>query len=299
VGRELLVGAHMSIAGGIHLAFDRGLSAGCRTLQVFLKNSTQWQGKALAEADRLLYKEAEARSGIRPVLAHSSYLINLASPDPVLRRKSLGAFVDEMERARLLGVPFLILHPGSHMGAGEKQGIARIADGLDQALERVGPPVTVLLENTAGQGTSIGHRFEHLAAILGLVRHAGRVGVCIDTCHTFAAGYDIRTRKGYVSTIEEIGRLIGLDRVRAIHVNDCRKELGSRVDRHTHIGQGFLGLEAFRLLVNDKRFAGTPKILETPKGADLREDMMNLATLRRLVSRGRARSSREESRARA
>jgi deoxyribonuclease-4 len=296
MGHELLVGAHMSIAGGMHLAFERGVRAGCLTLQLFLKNSTQWKGKALAEADRLLFREAESHSGIRPVLAHSSYLINLASPDPVLRRKSLDAFQDEMERARLLGVPFLVLHPGSHMGAGEKQGIARVADGLDQALERIGPRVMILLENTAGQGTSIGHRFEHLAAILRSMRHADRVGVCIDTCHTFAAGYDIRTRKAYMRTVDEIDRFIGLQRVRAIHVNDCRKELGSHVDRHTHIGQGLLGLEPFRLLVNDERFAGTPKILETPKGEDLKEDMMNLATLRSLVSRGSARSIRKRSR---
>lgn len=297
MGHELLVGAHMSIAGGIHLAFDRAMRAGCLALQVFLKNSTQWKGKALAEPARLLFKEAEARSGIRPVLAHSSYLINLASPDAALRRKSLAAFLDELERARFLGVPFLILHPGSHMGAGERQGILWIAEGLDQALEKVGPPVTVLLENTAGQGTSIGYRFEHLAAILGLMRQAERVGVCIDTCHTFAAGYDIRTIGGYERTIDEIDRLIGLKRVGAIHVNDCRKELGSRVDRHTHIGQGFLGLGAFRLLVNDARFGDTPKILETPKGKDLKEDIMNLATLRSLVSRGKRRSGRSKSRA--
>jgi deoxyribonuclease-4 len=297
VGHELLVGAHMSIAGGIHLAFDRGMRAGCLTLQVFLKNSTQWKGKALVDPDRLLFKEAEARSGIRPVLAHSSYLINLASPDAALRRRSLDAFLDELERARFLDVPFLIIHPGSHMGAGERQGILWIAEGLDQALEKVGPPVKVLLENTAGQGTSIGYRFEHLAAILGLMRQAERVGVCIDTCHTFAAGYDIRTIGGYERTIDEIDRHIGLKRVCAIHVNDCRKELGSRVDRHTHIGQGFLGLGAFRLLVNDTRFADTPKILETPKGEDLKEDIMNLATLRRLVSRGRKRSGPSKSKA--
>jgi deoxyribonuclease-4 len=295
MGDELLIGAHMSIAGGVHLAFERGLRAGCLTLQLFLKNSTQWKGKALAEPERLLFKEAESRSGIRPVLAHSSYLINLASPDPVLRRKSLDAFQDEMERARLLGVPFVVLHPGSHMGAGVEQGIVRIADGLDQVLDRVGPPVMVLLENTAGQGNSIGHRFEHLAAILKSVRHTARLGVCIDTCHTFAAGYDIRTRKGYMRAVDEIDRLIGLQRVHAIHVNDCKRELGSHVDRHTHIGQGLLGLEAFRLLVNDERFAGTPKILETPKGEDLKEDMVNLATLRSLVSRGRRRSIRKGS----
>lgn len=298
MGHELLIGAHMSIAGGIHLAFDRGLRAGCLTLQLFLKNSTQWKGKTLGEPDRLLFKDAELRSGIRPVLAHSSYLINLASPHPALRRKSLAAFEDEMERARLLGVPFLILHPGSHMGAGEENGIARIAEGLDQALERVGPPVTILLENTAGQGSSIGHRFEHLAAILGRVTHPDRVGVCIDTCHTFAAGYDMRTRRAYMHTIGEIDRLFGLHRVRAIHVNDSKRELGSRIDRHTHIGEGFLGLDAFRFLVNDERFAGVPKILETPKGEDLKEDLMNLATLRSLMSRRKPRSSSENTRCR-
>ncbi len=179
------------------------------------------------------------------------------------------------------------------MGAGEAQAIKRIADGLDRALERVGPPVKILLENTAGQGTSVGYRFEQLAAILGLVQHRDRVGVCIDTCHTFAAGYDIRTRKGYMRTMQEIDRLIGLHRVHAIHVNDCKRELGSHVDRHTHIGHGFLGLETFRLLVNDRRFADTPKILETPKGEDLKEDIMNLATLRSLVSRGKARPGRK------
>ncbi len=298
MGHELLVGAHMSIAGGIHLAFDRGLRAGCLTIQLFLKNSTQWKGKTIAEPDRLLFKEAAVRSGIRPVLAHSSYLINLASPDPALRRKSLAAFEDEMERARFLGVPFLIFHPGAHMGAGEDKGSARVAEGLDQALERVGPPVMVLLENTAGQGTSIGYRFEHLAAILGRVAQSGRVGVCVDTCHTFAAGYDLRTRKAYLRTVEEIDRLIGLDRVRAIHVNDCKRELGSRVDRHTHIGHGFLGLDAFRLLVNDERFADVPKILETPKGEDLKEDLINLATLRSLLSRGKPRSGSEDNRCR-
>lgn len=295
MGHELLVGAHMSIAGGMHLAFDRGLRAGCVTLQLFLKNNTRWKGKPLAEPDLLLFREAESRSGIRPVLAHSSYLINLASPDPALRGRSLAAFQDEMERARSLGVRFLILHPGSHMGAGAEQGIARIAEGLDQALERVGPPVMVLLENTAGQGTSVGHRFEHLAAILERVTCTDRVGVCIDTCHTFAAGYDLRTRKAYMRTVQEIDRLIGLHRVRAIHVNDCKRELGSHVDRHTHIGQGFLGLDAFRFLVNDERFTDVPKILETPKGEELKEDLMNLATLRSLVSRGRTRLTRERS----
>jgi deoxyribonuclease-4 len=215
-------------------------------------------------------------------VAHASYLINLASPDPALRRKSLDAFVQEMERARFLGIPHVVLHPGCHMGAGERKGIVRVASALNRTLARVAPPVGILLENTAGQGSCLGHRFEQLADVLERIRDERRVGVCIDTCHAFAAGYDIRTAEGYERTMGHIDGLIGLERIRAVHVNDCRKGLGSRVDRHAHIGEGFLGLEPFRLLVNDPRFAKVPKILETPKGDDLAEDRMNLATLRSL-----------------
>jgi deoxyribonuclease IV len=285
MARELLVGAHMSIAGGIHNAFARAQQAGCRTLQIFLKSSNQWKGKILTESDRLFYAEAEKRSGIGPVVAHSSYLINLASPDPALHEKSLGAFMEEMERANFLGVSCVILHPGAHMGAGESQGIARVARALNRALSQVAPPVRILLENTAGQGSSLGHSFDQLAAILERVRDEGRIGVCVDTCHTFAAGYDIRTEEGYAKTMREFDRLIGTRRISVFHVNDCKKELGSRVDRHTHIGRGQIGLAAFRCLVNDRRFAKVPKILETPKGEDLEEDKMNLATLRSLVRR--------------
>lgn len=283
MARELLVGAHMSIAGGIHNAFARAQQAGCRTLQVFLKSSNQWKGKTLTESDRSFYAEAEKRTGIGPVVAHNSYLINLASPDPGLYEKSISAFMEEMERANFLGVPCVILHPGAHMGAGEIQGVVRVAGALNRALSQVAPPVRILLENTAGQGSSLGHRFEQLAAILERVRDEGRIGVCLDTCHTFAAGYDIRTEEGYAKTMGEFDRLIGIRRISVVHVNDCKKELGSRVDRHTHIGQGKIGLAAFRCLVNDRRFARVPKILETPKGEALEEDRMNLATLRRLV----------------
>ncbi len=283
MSRELLVGAHMSIAGGIHNAFAHGERAGCRTLQVFLKNSNQWKGKALTEEDRRLYLQAGIRSGIGPVVAHCSYLINLASPDPDLNRKSLEALIEEMERANFLGIPCVILHPGAHMGAGEMKGIERVVRALNRALNRVAPPVRILLENTAGQGSSLGHRFEQLASMLDRLRGAERVGICLDTCHTFAAGYDIRTEDGYRKTMNEFDRLIGVGRISVFHVNDCRKELGSRVDRHTHIGKGHIGLEAFRCLVNERRFSRVPKILETPKGEDLKEDKMNLATLRSLV----------------
>ena len=281
--RELLVGAHMSIAGGIHKAFERGVQAGCRSLQIFLKNSNQWRGKILTSDDRNSFLDAQKRSGIGPVLAHNSHLIILASPVDALYEKSLEAFVEEMERASFLGVPFVILHPGAHMGGGEAEGIARITRALNRALDRVAPPVRILLENTAGQGTCLGHRFEHLAAILDGIRDADRIGVCLDTCHVFAAGYDIRTKQAYRKTLREFNRLIGAERIFAFHVNDCKKDLGCRVDRHTHIGQGFIGLEAFRCLVNDKRFARIPKIIETPKGKDLTEDRINLATLRGLV----------------
>lgn len=274
----------MSIAGGIHKAFERGLTAGCRTIQVFLKNSNQWNARDLTPEDKELYRAAARSAGIAPVLAHSSYLINLASPDRALHRKSVAAFVQELERARFLGIPGLVVHPGAHRGSGEESGICLIAEALDTALASVPPPVKVLLETTAGQGSSLGHKFEHLAAILDRVRNGGRVAFCVDTCHVFAAGYDIRTAAGYRKTMREFDRLVGVGKIGAFHVNDCLKPLGSRVDRHTHIGQGFIGLEAFRCLVNDRRFASIPKILETPKGEDLREDVMNLKTLRSLVA---------------
>ncbi len=286
VKSELLIGAHMSIAGGIYRAFGLGKAAGCRTIQIFLKNSNQWKAKPLSETDRLLYRQARAESGISPVVAHNSYLINLASPDPALRRRSLDAFVVELERANFLGVACVILHPGAHMGAGEEAGASRVAAALNCALEEVEPPVRILLENTAGQGTCLGHRFEHLAAILERLHDRSRTGVCLDTCHAFAAGYDIRSRAAYRKTMREFDRLIGIRNIGVVHVNDSLKDLGSRVDRHTHIGQGRIGLEGFRCLIRDRRLAAIPKILETPKGEDLELDRMNLATLRLLSEAG-------------
>jgi deoxyribonuclease-4 len=279
----LLAGAHMSIAGGIDRAFERGESAGCRTIQVFLKSSNRWEARPLGDRDRDLVRRAQKRSGIRPVLAHDSYLINLASPDASLYEKSVHAFIEEMTRAEFLGIPCIVLHPGSHVGSGVDAGLSRVADAINRALDAVGPSVTVLVENTAGQGTNLGHRFEHLAAILERIRAPERIGVCLDTCHLFAAGYDIRTEEAYRQTLREFDRRIGVKAIRAFHVNDSVKDLGSRVDRHCHIGQGRIGLEAFRCLVNDKRFRNVPKILETPKGPDLEEDRMNLATLHSLL----------------
>lgn len=285
--KRVFAGAHVSIAGGIYRAFERGDALGCRSIQIFLKNSNQWRGKPLTDEDCALFIEARAATAIHPVIAHDSYLINLASPDRGLFRKSFDAFVDELRRANRLGVSFLVMHPGAHMGSGESAGIGRIARALRRALAEVEPPVVILLENTAGQGSCLGHRVEHLAAVIERIGEklgaSNRVGVCIDTCHLFAAGYDIRTAETYEKTMWEFDRLIGLDRIRLFHVNDSRRELGSRVDRHSHIGQGFIGLEAFRLLLNDSRFEAVPKIIETPKGKGIEDDLMNLATLTSLV----------------
>ena len=283
--RELFAGAHMSIAGGIYRAFERGARANCRAIQVFLKNSNRWDAKPLTEQDRTLFHQEQSTHRIHPILAHDSYLINLASPDDRLYRKSLDAFIEELKRADFLGIPYLVLHPGAHMRTGVEEGLSRVVGALNRAMDAVNSPVTILLENTAGQGSCLGYRFEHLAYILERVDNPRRVGVCLDTCHLFAAGYDIRTEKDYRSTFREFDRLVGIETIRAFHVNDSKKDLGSRVDRHCHIGQGFIGLEAFRCLVNDGRFARIPKILETPKGPDLEEDRMNLATLESLLKR--------------
>jgi deoxyribonuclease-4 len=272
----------MSIAGGLDRALERGLLAGCRTIQIFLKNSNRWQGKTLVAGDSTRFAAAQRRSGIAPVLAHCSYLINLASPEADLYERSVAALMEEMARANFLGVPFLVLHPGAHKGSGEAAGIRRIAAALNRALGETPPPVMVLLENTAGQGSCLGHRFEHQARIFEGIREKCRVGFCLDTCHLFAAGYDIRNREGYRRTMRDFHRLIGLEHVRAFHLNDSKTGLAQRVDRHAHIGKGLLGIEPFRCLMNDRRFASVPKILETPKGPDLKEDIMNLEVLRGL-----------------
>jgi deoxyribonuclease-4 len=279
---QLLIGAHMSIAGGLHRALERGQQVNCRTIQIFLKNSNQWNAKPLTEPDLKLFRENQRKFDIRPIVAHDSYLINLASPNPDLYQKSLNAFIEEIKRANFLGIPYLVLHPGAHVGSGVEAGVSRIAAALNQALDSAEPSVMILLENTAGQGSTLGHRFEELAAIVEQIKDSNRIGVCLDTCHAFAAGYDIRTQEGYEATMDEFNRLIGIERIRVFHVNDSRKELGSRVDRHFHIGKGCIGLEAFRLLINDPRFLKIPKILETPKGTGTQEDEQNLATLHSL-----------------
>ncbi len=279
-------GAHMSISGGLHKAFGHGERAGCEALQIFSKNQQQWRAKPLTEADIAMFKAEHQRCGAWPLAVHDSYLINLATPGDELWEKSIAAFGEELERCAALGIPYLVTHPGAHTGSGEDAGLRREADALNRLFkEGVGGDVLVLLETTAGQGTCLGYRFEHLARLIELVEHQERLGICVDTCHILAAGYDIRTPEAYTATFVEFDRLVGLDRIKVFHVNDSQKGLGSRVDRHTHIGEGEIGIEGFRALVNDARFVDLPMILETPKGEDLAEDIANLAQLRGLIEK--------------
>ena len=284
-----LLGAHMSIAGGMALAIERGESIGCTAIQVFLKNNNRWVGKPISAEDAEAYRAGLERSGISHVFAHDCYLINLASPDDELHDKSIRAMIDEVERATLLGVPFIVLHPGSHMGEGAEWGLERIRGAVDRVLEATADsPVRLAFENTAGQGTNLGYRFEQLAALIEGVRDSTRTGICLDTCHAFAAGYDLRARKDYLATLRALDNTVGLERLLGIHLNDSKKELGSRVDRHEHIGQGHLGLEPFRHIMNDRRLAHVPKVLETHKGPDMREDVENMQVLRGLIKQKKA-----------
>ena len=280
----IVLGAHMSIAGGIHTAVERAMSVKCTALQLFVKNSNQWHAKPLSIEDISTYKKLLAESRIGPVVVHDSYLINLCAVDDAILRKSRLALKDELDRSEQIGAQFLNFHPGSHMGAGEQEGIKRIAESLNIIHDQTrGYRVKSVLETTAGQGTSIGYRFEHLKEIIDLVDDRDRMAVCVDTCHVFAAGYDISTEDGYKATFDEFDRIIGLDRLVAFHINDSKREFNSRVDRHEHIGKGTIGKLGFRLLMNDQRFQNIPKILETPKGPELKEDVVNLKLLRSMV----------------
>jgi deoxyribonuclease-4 len=281
-----LFGAHMSIAGGHHNALLAARKLGCDTVQLFTKNSNQWNAKELAPEDIRAFRRTLRQTRLRPAISHDSYLINLASPDDALYRRSIEAFLIEMERAEYLGLRYLVTHPGCHMEAGEEAGLARVARALDEVQRRCpGFKVQVLLETTAGQGSSLGYRFEHLAKILALVADPDRYGVCFDTCHVFAAGYGLAPLAEYQATMRLFDRLVGLRRIKVFHVNDSLRPQGSRVDRHAHIGKGHLGLEPFRMLVNDRRFRNRPMVLETPKEGDKRQtvDAINLRILRGLV----------------
>jgi deoxyribonuclease-4 len=284
--KKVLLGAHESIAGGVENALARGQEVGCDTVQIFVKSPNRWASKPLAQENVVAFQEAVDETGIWPVFAHALYLINLATTDEALWQKSLDALVDDLERCEQLGLPGLVIHPGSHKGAGEETGIARIAAALDEVHTRLpGYEAQVWLETTAGQGDHLGYTFEQLRAMIDGVQAPERLGICFDTAHTFAAGYELRTREGFEATWEAFDTVLGLERLQAIHLNDSKRELGSRVDRHAHIGQGELGLEPFRFLLNDPRFHGIPMTLETDKGPDLAEDKENLEILRSLIAR--------------
>jgi len=283
--RTPLFGAHMSIAGGVEKSLERGSELGCTAIQIFLKYNTRWKGKPLTPQEQKAFLTKKKKTGIQKIIAHNCYLINLASPETGTYQKSLSAMKDELGRAAALEIPFLVIHPGSHKGSGMVRGIKKIAHSLNLLLETSLPhKVSILLETTAGQGTGIGHRFEQIAEILSLVKKKPRMGVCLDTAHIFAAGYDIRTKKAYRETLKEFDRTISLKRLKAIHMNDSKKPLGSRIDRHEHIGEGYIGLETFRFIMNDERFSSLPKILETPKRQGDKYDIKNLQILKSLAS---------------
>jgi deoxyribonuclease-4 len=274
----------MSIAGGVHTAIERGNQIGCTAVQMFVKNNNQWRGKPLAENDVSTYKDLLAKSSIGPVVVHDTYLINLCAKDNTILRKSRAALKDELDRCELLGVPYLNFHPGAHVGRGEQDGMKLIAESLDAVHNQTkGYRVKSVIETTAGQGTSLGYRFEQIGNIIDAVAQKDRMAVCVDTCHVFAAGYDIATEAGYEATFDEFDAIIGLERLVAFHVNDSKRPLGSRVDRHEHIGKGAIGLAGFRFLMNDERFQNIPKILETDKGPDMREDIQNMRVLKNLI----------------
>ncbi len=278
-----LLGAHESVSKGLHLAFDRISQVDGETLQIFTRNQRQWNPKPLKQDEIDSFKAAREQHEDMIVASHASYLVNLASGKKDLLARSIESFIGEMRRCHELAIPYIVIHPGSHGGEGVETGLNRFVKALDEVIERAVSDAMVLVETTAGQGTSLGSRFEELDFIRSNSRFPGKIGVCLDTCHIFAAGYDIRSAQSYTKTIEEFDRIIGLDHLHFFHLNDSKKDLGSRVDRHEHIGQGCIGLEGFRYLINDKRFASHPMTLETPKGEDLREDIENLARLRSLL----------------
>jgi deoxyribonuclease-4 len=279
-----LIGAHTSISGGVSTSVDRAQNLGFTAMQIFSKNNNRWQAKPLDEKEIESFKSKLAVSDIQFVVVHDSYLINLCGKTQELLNKSRKAFIDELERCEQLGIPHLNFHPGSHTGQGEEDGLKIIAESLNIAHQKTKNfKVTSMLELTAGQGTTLGYRFEHLAKIIELVEEKKRMTVCIDTAHIWAAGYDIKTPAGYKKTMKDFDDIIGLDRLQCFHVNDSKKELGSRVDRHEHIGKGFIGKEGFANIMNDKKLERVPKVLETPKGPEQKEDLVNIKTLLSLI----------------
>ena len=282
---QILLGAHMSIRGGVSVAIERARSIRCTAMQMFVKNNMQWFARPLTSEEIRAFLNHVQRGELLSVFGHANYLINLAATNPQFHANSIRALAEELIRADQLELPFLVLHPGAHLGAGEQAGLKKIADSVDEVFRKIPKVKTkIALEITAGQGSCIGHRFEHLAQIIANVREPDRLRVCLDTAHLFAAGYDIGSESGVKKTFHQFDGAIGRNRLVAIHVNDSKTGFGSRVDRHEHIGKGRIGLDAFRFIMRSPRFSKIPKVLETPKGKDLREDVVNLGILRALAN---------------
>jgi len=281
-----LIGAHVFVSGGVDSAIDSGETLGFTAIQLFTKNNTRWVSKELSEKEITAFKEKKDKSNIKFVVSHDSYLINLCGKDPEILEKSIQSFHEELKRCELLDIPYLNFHPGAHGGQGEEDGMKLIAESLNIVHEQTkGYKVKSMLEATAGQGTAIGYRFEQLKKIIDMIDEKERMSVCIDTAHIFAAGYNIKDPKEYKKVIKEFDDIIGLDLLNCLHMNDSKKELGSRVDRHDHIGKGFIGLEGFSNIMNDKEIESVAKILETPKGKEQLEDLENVKTLLGLIKK--------------
>lgn len=279
-----LLGAHVSISKGVYNAPKRGRDLGCEAIQIFSKNQMQWQAKPFTEDDINKFRENVEKYEIKDVVIHTSYLINIGSPEKEKLKKSQDALIDEFHRADQLGIPYIVLHPGSHMGKGEELGLGIIAESINYILDVTKDSnVMLLLETTAGQGSNLGYRFEHLAYLIDKTEQKERIGVCFDTCHVFAAGYDIRTKDAYEETMKKFDDTIGISNLKVFHLNDSKNDLGTRKDRHEHIGKGYIGIDGFRFLVNDERFNDRPMILETPGGEKYYKE--NLEVLRSLIER--------------
>jgi deoxyribonuclease-4 len=281
----MLLGSHVSIAGGLHNAFTMAQKIGCTAIQIFTKNANRWQAKPLTQEAIEQFLNAWKASEVKSVSVHDSYLINLGTPKPDLLKKSQNALLIELQRCEQLQIPYLVMHPGSHVGSGEEEGLKRVVESFDIIHEQTpGYQAKILVETTAGQGSALGYRFEHLAHIRAMVREPERIGVCLDTCHIFAAGYDFRAETSYQSTMDAFDSIIGLQHLKVIHLNDSLKEFDSRVDRHEEIGKGQIGLDGFRHVMRDPRLKDVPKILETPKAKDpVASDQENLRILRKLM----------------
>lgn len=278
------IGVHVSIAGNIWEALERAKAFGCNTMQIFSRNPRSWQASELVSSDVENFKRLKKEYDIAPVVVHIPYIINLASPDDGLYKKSIVAFVEDMIRANILGAEYFVTHLGSHVGSGEKNGIERFSKALNDIIKRTGFNTMVLLENTAGSGSLIGYKFEHLKQIIGYLDDPGKVGVCLDTAHTFEAGYDIKTKTGLNETLKKFDKLLGLERIKVVHFNDSLSPGGSNVDRHYHLGKGTIGLEAMTRIINHPKLKKAAFIMETPKQSD-KDDIMNIRTAKRLVKK--------------